>query len=227
MSEYQCCRCKRILELNSDNFQPRKDRNLGYRNHCKRCATDEKRKWREKNKERDCLNRKKWVEKNRQHVYAVHDKWLDDNRDHYNAVNRAYRKKDKEKDREKYRTLSRNNMRARLKNDPEFRLLSNLRARVRGAIKFYKGEKLFRTMELIGCSIHDVKLHLESKFTEGMSWENYGKWHIDHIIPCCAFNLIDPQEQLKCFHYTNLQPLWAEDNLKKGDKIIKQESILG
>ena len=95
------------------------------------------------------------------------------------------------------------------------------------AIRRVSAKKLFHSVELIGCSIFDLKAYLASKFTEGMSWENYGKWHIDHIIPCCAFNLVDPQEQLKCFHYTNLQPLWAEDNMRKGDKIIKQEPVLG
>ena len=56
------------------------------------------------------------------------------------------------------------------------------------------------------------------KFVSGMSWENYGKWHIDHIKPCASFNLLEEDEQKKCFHYTNLQPLWAKDNLKKGGK---------
>ena len=73
-------------------------------------------------------------------------------------------------------------------------------------------------MNLIGCSIEQLQKHLQLKFTKGMSWKNYGKWHIDHIRPCCSFNLNKILEQKKCFHYKNLQPLWAEDNLKKGVK---------
>ena len=73
-------------------------------------------------------------------------------------------------------------------------------------------------MELTGCSKNDLLKHLESKFTEGMTFENYGEWHIDHIRPCASFNLEDPEEQKKCFHWTNLQPLWALDNIRKGDK---------
>ena len=71
-----------------------------------------------------------------------------------------------------------------------------------------------------GCSPIFLISYLESKFTEGMTWDNHGEWHIDHIIPCCSFNLENEEEQKKCFHYTNLQPLWAKDNLRKGGKIL-------
>jgi len=77
-------------------------------------------------------------------------------------------------------------------------------------------------MDLIGASPSFVMGYLEAKFTEGMTWENYGHgWHVDHILPCCSFDLTKEEEQKKCFHYSNLQPLWAEDNLKKGGKYIK------
>jgi hypothetical protein len=79
-------------------------------------------------------------------------------------------------------------------------------------------------MELLGCTIDFFKNHLESKFVEGMSWQNYGKgWHIDHIIPCVSFDLSKPEEQRKCFHFSNLQPLWAVDNIRKGTKIVQQK----
>lgn len=73
-------------------------------------------------------------------------------------------------------------------------------------------------MELTGCELNVLKEFLESKFKQGMSWENHGEWHIDHIKPCCKFDLEDEEEQKKCFHYTNLQPLWAKENLSKGGK---------
>ena len=71
---------------------------------------------------------------------------------------------------------------------------------------------------MLGCSIDELKGYLESKFENGMSWENYGKggWHIDPIKPCASFDLRSELNQKKCFHYTNLQPLWWEDNLSKG-----------
>ena len=84
-----------------------------------------------------------------------------------------------------------------------------------------KNGKQDKTFDLIGCTPNQIKEHLESQFVNGMSWENRHKWHIDHIKPCCSFNLTDPQEQRKCFHYTNLQPLWAKDNYKKHTKMGK------
>jgi len=78
--------------------------------------------------------------------------------------------------------------------------------------------KTGKTLELTGCSKEELITHLQSKFTEGMTWDNYGEWHIDHILPCVSFNLEDPEEQKKCFHWTNLQPLWAIDNIRKGAK---------
>jgi hypothetical protein len=70
------------------------------------------------------------------------------------------------------------------------------------------------------CKVCNEELwcHLESQFQQGMTKDNYGKWHVDHITPCARFDLTQPTEQKKCFHYTNLQPLWAEQNLKKGCK---------
>ena len=105
-------------------------------------------------------------------------------------------------------------------SDTNFRLVNVLRARVRIAIK--KGCKSAQTMELLGCSIEEVKSHLESQFTEGMTWDNHGEWHIDHIIPCASFDLTDPEQQKKCFHYTNLQPLWASENISKGARLEYQ-----
>tara|TARA_B100002019_G_C21162377_1_gene543990 strand:- start:73 stop:1026 length:954 start_codon:yes stop_codon:yes gene_type:complete len=106
----------------------------------------------------------------------------------------------------------------RKKTDPTFKLLKTLRSRLSNAIKNKGGRKYDTTINLTGCDLAFLKGYLEAKFTEGMTWENHGKWHIDHIVPCCSFNLEDAEEQKKCFHYTNLQPLWARDNLVKGGK---------
>jgi len=106
----------------------------------------------------------------------------------------------------------------RKKTDPAFKLLKTLRSRLSNAIKNKGGRKYNTTMNLTGCELNFLKGYLEAKFTEGMTWENHGEWHIDHIKPCCSYNLEDEEEQKKCFHYTNLQPLWATDNLVKGGK---------
>lgn len=102
------------------------------------------------------------------------------------------------------------------------RKISNLlRDRIRHALKRSLFKKSEKTMDLIGCSIPFLMDYLEERFQEGMTWDNQGKWHIDHIVPCASFNLSNPEEQKACFHYTNLQPLWALENMRKGSKILK------
>ncbi len=102
-------------------------------------------------------------------------------------------------------------------SNPLYRVRESLRTRI--WLVLFGGRKTKRTMELIGCDMETFKKYIESQLTEGMNWNNYGKWHIDHIIPCSKFNLLDEKEQVKCFNYKNLQPLWAKDNLRKGNKL--------
>jgi hypothetical protein len=101
------------------------------------------------------------------------------------------------------------------------------RENVKNRIRINLGTRLWQavqkkhgnTMELTGCSKDELISHLESKFTEAMSWDNYREWHIDHIKPCASYDLENPEEQRKCFHWTNLQPLWASENIRKGCKV--------
>ena len=102
----------------------------------------------------------------------------------------------------------------RLQNDPNFRLVHSLRRRVRNALCGFS--KSAPTLALLGCSVDECREHLEAQFAEGMSWSNRSEWHIDHIRPVASFDLADPAQQRACFHYSNLQPLWAIDNLRKG-----------
>ena len=90
-----------------------------------------------------------------------------------------------------------------------------LRSRVMRALK--GGWKSASITELIGCTIEECRQHLENQFEDGMTWDNHGEWHIDHRRPCSSFDLVNEEEQRMCFHYTNLQPLWATDNLSKSD----------
>jgi len=118
----------------------------------------------------------------------------------------------------RYRVSHPNNKIERRKIDINYRLKENLRTRVHHAI-FGISKKSNTTMDLIGCTIEEFKIHLEKSFVNNMSWDNYGEWHIDHIIPCSLFDLTDPEEQRKCFNYKNQQALWAIDNIKKSNKI--------
>jgi len=133
---------------------------------------------------------------------------------------KKYQEKNKEsisKYRNEYKPI-RNKMRSeRRKKDINYKILENYRGRVWSALK--GRDKSKKTRDLIGCDIVFLREYLESKFTEGMSWDNYGQWHIDHIIPCSFFDLSDLEQQKKCFNYQNLQPLWAKDNLLKSNKI--------
>lgn len=105
------------------------------------------------------------------------------------------------------------------KRNPEIALKHIVRCRVNMALR--KGYKKLRsTRESLGCSIPELKTHLENLFQPGMTWENRGEWEIDHIRPCASFDLLDPEQQKCCFHYTNLQPLWRAQNRQKSDKCL-------
>ena len=104
--------------------------------------------------------------------------------------------------------------RRRRHRDESFRMGARLRRRLFGLLKGL--EKSAPTEILLGCSVPQLRVHISSLFQPGMSWENYGEWHIDHLRPLSSFDLTDPEQQKQAFHYKNLQPLWAADNLRKG-----------
>lgn len=108
------------------------------------------------------------------------------------------------------------------KSNTNYALASKLRGRLRYRIRNCTESKLDTYDDLIGCSIRTLMAHLESKFSDNMTWSNYGLggWQIDHIIPCSSFKLSDIDEQKKCFHFKNLQPLWAMENFHKNRKVI-------
>lgn len=161
---------------------------------------------------------KKYRKENEKKIKDQKAKHYEKNKEKLKEKSKKYRKENPEKVRE----MERKKRARRRKEDPGYRILYNCRKRVYDALKGV-GSKSARTMVLVGCAIPEYMKYLESKFQKGMSWENYGfyGWHIDHIKPCCSFDLTDPEQQQKCFHYTNTQPLWAKDNWKKGNKIIE------
>ena len=123
-----------------------------------------------------------------------------------------------QKNREKRCAYMNNYVKERRDKDIQFKIRHTLRSRFYQAIK--KNHKTGSAIKNLGCSILELKSYLESKFLIGMTWDNYGLdgWHIDHIKPLSAFDLSDEKEMLEAFHHINLQPLWAEDNLSKGDR---------
>ena len=110
-------------------------------------------------------------------------------------------------------------MRVKLSEDPFFKLIKYSRNRINQFIKTKNIKKNNSSFEIIGCTPKFLTGYLEKLFTDNMSWDNYGKWHIDHIIPLSSAKT--EQDIFKLCHYTNLQPLWAKDNIIKSNKIIK------
>lgn len=99
------------------------------------------------------------------------------------------------------------------------RIYNAIKRNARGAKSRASRNKAMPSMVLLGCDMAQLMAHLELLMLPGMTWENYGTWHIDHRIPCASFDLTDPKQQAACFHYLNLQPLWAPDNIRKSDTI--------
>lgn len=113
------------------------------------------------------------------------------------------------------------------KTNLEFKIKGNLRTRMNNAIRAFKTQKGGRAFDLLGCEIPFFIKYIESKFYDDMRWENHGRyWHLDHIIPCVAFNLTLVEDQKRCFHYTNFQPLKAEDNLRKNSMGIRRKKTI-
>ncbi len=158
--------------------------------------------------------RKEYYEKNKDKISEHNKNYYDKNKERYRQQHRDYMKsrrttkEQKEYEREYERT--------RYETDVQYRLKKNCRSRMYNALRGIS-KKSAKTEELIGCTFQQLKEHIESQFTEGMSWERMGDIHVDHIRPCASFDLTDPEQQKECFNYKNLQPLWAKDNLEKSD----------
>ncbi len=193
-------------EKSISNFELRKDRpNPYYRRECKECWYKRHVEW----KERTGWSKKVWRER------KEYKKKYRSNNIRY-AESRVYYLKNKEKILEYNREYAKK----RRADDPQFRVRKSISNRIRKVLKNKKGS--LKTLELLGCSYLEFKLHIEAKFTYGMNWSNYGKngWHLDHKTPISSFDLSKLEDIKKAFHYTNIQPLWEFDNLSKGDKLI-------
>jgi hypothetical protein len=133
----------------------------------------------------------------------------------------------REDQRLRYRMQSVERCRQRLNDDPAYKVKHYIRKAIRQKMKAHNARKSTRTFPLVGCSIGHLMAYIEARFKPGMAWNNYGKvWHLDHVRPCASFNLLKLSEQKKCFHYSNLQPLFAQENLSKHSRYLKQPEFL-
>ena len=183
----KCSKCKIIKEYSE--FYTDKTTISGYQSNCIICK-----KYNYK------LNRDKY----KNNYIENNDRLLDYQNKYY---------KENKKDRVAYQVKYNN---YRKKTDSFFKFKTNMRSRISSAFRKKYWNKNSSTQNLIGESYLFVSNYIENKFTKDMTWENYGKWHIDHILPLCSAST--EEDLLKLFHYTNLQPLWAKDNLSKGGK---------
>jgi len=159
---------------------------------------------------------KKYAKKNPEKIKELHRKYLE--KPENKAKARIRKLKFIENNREHIRKYLNNWEKNKRKIDPTYGLIKNLRSRLWTVLKKHK--KSNSTLKLTGCTLEQLKKHLENKFEDGMNWDNYGVWHVDHIIACANFDFSDPKQQEICFHYTNLQPMWGEENAKKGSRLI-------
>jgi hypothetical protein len=206
MTDYKTC-TKCCQEKPIDDFSRDKHRKDGRYPHCSACQKAKITRWTAQNKE--------WISEYHADYYTTNKQRVREykiaNREHFAGYMRQWRK-DNAARIKSYKLQYHTDVESK---QIEYRMLYSLRGRLRQALN--GAMKSQHTMELVGCNMAQLKEHLSSKFKDGMTWNNYGQkgWHIDHIIPCASFNMTDPTEQKKCFHYTNLQPLWWLDNCRK------------
>lgn len=228
-----CGKCKTFKPLGSFGYSKSTWDNL--RPTCKPCLyeqnvldkeriTEYNKQYWQKTKDAQTEKSKQWRANNKDKVKENMKKWLEQNKEHKKQKDKEYRELNKEKYRENQRKWVRENY-ARMKeeNGPEFihhKIKTNIGRRIREILGQNKSE---RCLDYVGCSLEELKNHLETTFLDGMTWDNYGEWHIDHKLPCAAFNMDDPFEQKACFYYKNLQALWARDNIAKKDTYSEKD----
>lgn len=147
----------------------------------------------------------------------IHKVWSENNRDYLNSYHKLWR----EKNIEKYRENKRNYEKTRKAKDPIYKLINNFRTAIYQVLKENNVQKNGHYFEILKYKPDELISHLEKQFIDGMNWENYGQWHVDHIRPISSFKIteIGDDEFMKCWSLENLQPLWGIDNIKKSNNL--------
>ena len=185
-----------------------------------------KKNYYESNKEKINIKNKEWDNNNKEKLKIYKKNYNQTNNEKIKIQNKLYKESHKEELKVKnknYNVLNKNKRnnysKNRLKTDIQHKLRTNLRIRLNHAIN--NNQKVGSAIKDLGCSVNELVSYLESKFSTGMSWDNWTTdgWHIDHIKPLASFDLTDRKQFLEACHYTNLQPMWADKNLSKGKKV--------
>tara|TARA_R110001632_G_scaffold208036_1_gene332369 strand:- start:3 stop:635 length:633 start_codon:yes stop_codon:yes gene_type:complete len=204
----KCITCKIEKDLSKFGKNKRAKDVLNYT--CKSCRNEKLKKWREANTGHE----KQYYQNNKERINERRKVYRKANKELIKERNKKYNQANKDK-RNEYR-------RQRRQSDPMYKLKCNLRQRAYSAFKNKGYSKDSKTQEMLGVDWEVCKAHIERQFTKGMSWDNQGDWHIDHIIPLISANT--EEELKKLCHYSNLQPLWAVDNVIKSAKINGQQN---
>jgi len=193
-----------------DDFNKDKCKSDGYMNFCKVCRGEKHLLHREVNNTRS----KRYRQENKKLISEKQRESYQNNKEHYVKKWKIYRQKNKKRSNEMSLIYQTN----RRKVDKLYKLIGDIRSLILISFKKQGFSKRSKTFEILGCSSVEFKLHLENQFRDGMNWNNHGEWHIDHITPISHAK--SEEDIYKLNHYSNFQPLWAKDNLSKGNRFI-------
>jgi hypothetical protein len=208
--------CNKCLQSKSElDFYKDKNRKCGFTRWCIECLKTQNTKWKKENKKEEELYMKEYRDTNKEKIKLKTKEYKENHKEELKIKEKEYLKNNKEK----RKTIKRNYYHNVEKYDIQSIVKNRLRGRINKALNCIN--KSQKTLKLLGCDIKTFLDYLQAKFQQGMTWENYGfGWHLDHIIPCSHFDLSINEQQEKCFHYTNLQPMWAKDNCSKQDRWV-------
>jgi hypothetical protein len=161
---------------------------------------------------------KKYYESNKEKISEYYSEWRENKKEHL----KEYQKKWRDENRDKLRKTKRDYERNRKASDPLYKLISNFRTAIYQVLKESNVEKNGHYFDILGYTPEELIVHLENQFTEGMTWDNYGEFHVDHKLPISYFNIkeIGDEEFMKCWCLDNLQPMWGEENIRKSNKLL-------
>ena len=161
---------------------------------------------------------KKWRDNNKEYMSNKSKTWYEQNKEHRKEYLKEYRKNNVDKIRQIKRDYERN----RKARDPLYKLISNFRTAIYQVLKESNVEKNKHYFDILQYTPKELVTHLENKFTDKMSWDNYGDWHVDHKLPITHYNIqeMGDSEFMKCWSLDNLQPMWGDENIKKSNKLL-------
>jgi hypothetical protein len=204
----KCVKCEKLKTI--DNYYKNKRYLDGLFPYCKECKVTELRKWRSRNPDKV----KNWRAENPMKAKETDKSYRENNKEKILKAINKHKKEHPESQKIRWSKWYENN-----KNNPYVKLNMNMSSSIRMSLLNLKASRHWES--LVGYTVEHLKKHLEKQFKPGMSWENYGKWHIDHKIPKIAFNYKRPEDLdfRRCWALSNLQPLWAIENISKGAKL--------